>query len=171
MRTARFVTAPDGGRWKVGRRWMNRPVPKLWRGPKWHKARDEAGEDAGWLQTFDVLPNVATDGDDLLVGVAFAVGAVIAVALFVFVLLPLIGIAIEIALLVMLFSSGVLGRVFLRRPWIVEATSLDGDATSAFAVKGWLRSRRAIRELAGAIEATGLPSGLVEAERVASASV
>jgi hypothetical protein len=86
------------------------------------------------------------------------------------VILPLLGIAFELALALALFSSGILGRVFLGRPWTIEAVNLDRvSETGTFAVKGWRRSRRAILDLAGAIQASGLPARLPEAEPAALA--
>jgi hypothetical protein len=53
----------------------------------------------------------------------------------------------------------------LRRPWTIEAVSLDGPGRrSAFAVTGWRHSRRALAALAAAIETTGSPSALPEVE-------
>lgn len=93
-------------------------------------------------------------GDNLPLAIAIAVG----VALLVLVLLPLIGVAIEIVLLILLLSSGIAGRVLLRRPWIVEAVNLTHPQRSvAFAVKGWRQSSQAIDELAAAVRASGQP--------------
>jgi hypothetical protein len=90
--------------------------------------------------------------------IPLAIGIAVGVALLVLVLLPLIGVAIEIVLLILLLSSGVVGRVLLRRPWIVEAVNLTHPQRSAaFAVKGWGRSGQATGELATAIRASGRP--------------
>ena len=98
------------------------------------------------------------------------VGAAIAVllAVVVFGLLPLIGIALEFAVLLALLGSGIVGRVLLRRPWTIEAIDLDRpERSAAFAVKGWRRSRRAIAELSEAIVANGPPHRLREGVPVA----
>lgn len=80
-------------------------------------------------------------------------------------LLPLLGIAFELALLIGFVASGVFGRVVLRRPWTIEAVKLDEPGRrSAFAVTGWRRSRRSIAALAAAIETTGPPAALPEGE-------
>jgi len=93
--------------------------------------------------------------------VLFAVVAGVVVAVLVFVFLPLLGIAFELVLLFLLLTSGIVGRVFLRRPWIIEATNLDNpDRSAAFPVKGWRASGEAIHELASAIPASGLPDNL-----------
>ncbi|MFL5816930.1 MAG: hypothetical protein ACJ76L_04940 [Conexibacter sp.] len=157
----RIATAPDGVRWRVGRRWLNRPMPK----PRWRRkrTRDDDGElPGGWL------PDAVLTGMDGLGGFAFVVGALVAIAVFVFVLLPLIGIAFELALVIGVATAGLFGRVVLRRPWTIEAVSLDDPARRhAFAVVGWRRSRRALAELGTAIATAGPPAALLEAEPIA----
>jgi hypothetical protein len=96
------VTAPNGSEWEVGRRWMNRPAPKLFR----REHRDDGG---AWSDLPDA--DFCDGADDFLAGVLLTVAAVAVVALFVFVILPLLGFALELALLVMLFTSGIVGRV------------------------------------------------------------
>jgi 4-amino-4-deoxy-L-arabinose transferase-like glycosyltransferase len=126
---------------------MSRPLPNLRR--RFRENRDEVIGD-GALE--------AAYGLDFLdhPGVALAVGAG-ALLLFV-VLLPLIGIALELIFLLILLWSGIVGRVVLRRPWIVTAVNLDHpERSSDFAVKGWQRSGKAIEEIATAITAGGQP--------------
>jgi len=77
----------------------------------------------------------------------------------------LLGIAFELVLLAAVLASGLFGRVVLRRPWTIEAVNIDRPGVrSAFAVPGWRRSRRALTALATAIETTGPPSALPEAD-------
>jgi hypothetical protein len=164
----RIVTAPNGERWRVGRRWLNRPVPKLFR-PR-RRARDDAAKAAdgaeGILGALD--PTMGLDVGDSLALVSLAVAAFVLFLLVVFVLLPLIGIALELAILIGFVSSGLFSRLLLRRPWTIEAVSLDApERRSAFAVTGWRRSGRALAALAAAIETTGPPAALPEAEPVA----
>jgi hypothetical protein len=95
--------------------------------------------------------------------IPLAIGAAIVVALLVLILLPLIGVALEIAVLIALLSSGIVGRVLLRRPWIIEAVNLSHPQRSAaFAVRGWRRSSRTIEELTTAIPVSGLPGQISE---------
>jgi hypothetical protein len=142
----------------VRRRWLDRPVPKIRRSLR--RANDDAGLEGG----LELFPAV-----DLADSIPLAVGVAIAVALLLFLLLPLIGIALEIAVLIALLSSGIVGRVLLRRPWIIEAVNLDRPERSAsFAVKGWRRSRRAIDELAKIITVSGLPRQIAEGTQIAS---
>lgn len=155
-----MVTAPDGVRWRVRRRWLQRSPPKPWTRWRRNRKRSDDGEvAAGWL------PDALLTGADSLGGIGLVIGAVVVIAMFVFLLLPLIGIAFELALLIGFVLSGLFGRVVLRRPWTIEAVSPDAPARRrAFAVTGWRRSRRSLAALAAAIETTGLPSALPEAE-------
>lgn len=128
------------------RRWLNRPLPKIRR--SLGKINEEVALESG-LEAFSA---------PLEDSIPLAVGVAIAVALLVFILLPLISVALEVVLLIMLLSSGIIGRVLLRRPWTIEAVNLDHPQRSAaFAVKGWQRSTRAIDELAKTIPISGLP--------------
>jgi hypothetical protein len=139
------LTSPDGDQWQVRRHWLDRPVPKIRR-----SLPDADGTTAleGGIEAFSSV------GDSI----PLAIGVAIVVALFILILLPLIGVAIEIALLIALLSSGIVGRVLLRRPWIIEAVNLAHPQQSgAFAVKGWRQSSRAITELATTIPVSGLP--------------
>lgn len=163
MRSARIVTAPDGTQWRVGRRWVTGPARRLT--PRGHLQRLTDREDSSWLAW--VEPTDAFGGDDLLGGILLVVAAVVVVVLFVFVVIPLAGILLELLLLAFLLGSGIVGRVLLRRPWIIEAVDVaQPERVSAFAVRGWRRSRRALGELAAAIEANGTPAGLAEAQPV-----
>jgi len=155
VQRSRTVISPDGDRWQVRRRWLDRPVPKIRR--SLGKVNDEAALEGG-LETFS-----AGAGDSI----PLAVGMAITAALFVFFLLPLIGVALEIVLLLMLLSSGIVGRVLLRRPWKIEAINLSHPQQSAaFAVKGWRQSSRAIEELTRTLPTSGLPQQVSEAARV-----
>jgi hypothetical protein len=161
MRLSQIVTAPNGQRWRVGRRWMARPLPNPWR--KRRRRRDRDGKDKG--SVLDWLDVPALDGaGDLLLGIGVAIAVAVIVALFAFVLLPLIGVAFELAVVLSLSASGALGSVFLGRPWTIEAVRLGEPAGTpvVFAVKGWQRSRHAIRAVARAIETTGEPPHAAE---------
>jgi hypothetical protein len=161
----RVVIAPDGERWRVGRRWLNRPAPRPW--TRWRRSRKREREnDDNLLDT--LAPEALTGAADGPAGLVAVAAVIVLITLVVFVLLPLIGIAFELTLLIGFVMSGLFGRVVLRRPWTIEAISLDRPgARSAFAVTGWRRSRRSLAVLASAIEATGPPSALPEAEPVA----
>lgn len=146
------MTSPDGARWRVRLRWLDRPLPDLRKRFREHR-EENSGENL--LDGFWFIDTA----DSPWVGIALSV----ALILLVFLLLPLIGIAIELILIVLLLGSGLIGRVVLRRPWTVEAQNLDtAEHSTSYAVKGWQRSRRAATEIATAIEASGPPEHITE---------
>jgi hypothetical protein len=152
MRSGQIVTSPDGDRWRVRRQWTNRPLPDVKR-----RFRDDAED--GWAAQIGLEGLFSGLDESIVLSIALAVMLV----LFVLVLWPLLGIAFELVLLFLLLTSGIVGRVLLRRPWIVEATNLDHPQQSTtFGVKGWRRSSQAIEELARTIPATGIPPRLAE---------
>jgi len=146
------VTAPDGSRWRVRRRWLAHPLPRLRRRRRAEGDREDAFD---WSDPLALVDS----GGDLLPAVGVAIVVAVALALVVLVVLPLLGLALELVVLLGLLGAGLFSRVVLRRPWIVEAVRLDdGGPSATYPVVGWRRSRRAIRELAEAIAATGVPA-------------
>jgi hypothetical protein len=153
-----IVKAPDGGRWRVRRRWLERPLPNV--GKLWRKGKREESAD-GLLDA-----SLALDALD-----AFwpTLALAVFVLLVIFVLLPLLGIALELIALVFVLVSGLFSRVVLRRPWIVIAEELgDPEERVAFAVKGWRDSGEALRELRTAIATAGPPERLAIGEPLAT---
>jgi hypothetical protein len=141
------VTDPEGGRWQVRRRWLERPLPEL---------RKRVRERPVDLDADDALNALwIADGiDSLSVSVAIGVASLVLVLI----LLPLLGIAIELLAVLVLVGAGVFGRVVLRRPWIVEARNLDDERRSVdYAVTGWRASSLAIKELRRTIAVAGPP--------------
>lgn len=144
-----LVRSPDGRNWKVRRRWTERPVSRL--RERWRRSRREV------------------DGEDVFDGLMFidgvegfgAIGAALAIGALVLLLLPLVGVALELVVLLLVIAYGLFARVVLRRPWIVDAVDVeDGEERVAFAVKGWRDSSAALRELRTAIAAAGPPERL-----------
>jgi hypothetical protein len=152
----RQATAPDGTRWRVRRRWLDRPLPDLRKRFNEYR-RENSGDllfDASWGVDF---------GDSVWASLALA----FFVAILVVVLLPLIGLALELILVVLLLGSGLVGRLLLRRPWSIEAQDLGGEQRPAsYAVKGWGRSGRAVEEIATAIETSAPPDRIAEGIRL-----
>jgi hypothetical protein len=146
MARGEIVRSPDGERWRVRRRWLDHPVPQLRRA-----LEDRRGELAveGAAEMLSVDSSFAA-------GIALAVGF----AVVIFVVLPLVGLALELILLIAILGFGLIGRLVFRRPWIVEATNLDQPQRSVeFGVRGWGESGRAVAQLSTAIQATGVPTG------------
>jgi hypothetical protein len=146
MGRGKLVTAPDGGRWLVRRRWLDRPLPAL--GNRFRAGRKKDLEEG----VVDGLWNVEIG--EGWAGIAVAA----ALLLIVFVLLPLLGVALELIALIFVLCSGVAGRVVLGRPWTVEALERgDQQRSVSFPVKGWRRAGQAATDLAQVITATGRP--------------
>lgn len=136
------VTDPDGVEWEVSRQWL--------RVPRWRVGRPHLEDVVG----------APIDSDFDLAGIA----AWIALTLVLFVLL-LVGLPLLVFLLAVLVAIvGLVSRVVFRRPWLVRARSDRGELE--WRVRGALGSRRAIHEVARALERgdrSVLPKG---AERV-----
>jgi hypothetical protein len=155
MGRGKVVIAPDGGRWRVRRRWLDRPMPNL---RKRFRRDGRAGD--GVIEGLAFAPDL-TDG-------WFSLGLAVVVLLIVFILLPLLGVALELIALLFFLWSGIVARVVFGRPWTVEARPLGdgdgGDRVVEFPVKGWRRAGEAADRLAGEIEVTGRPEQFVSPE-------
>lgn len=148
-----IVTAPDGAQWRVRRRWLDQSLPDLRRHFKVNREEVHTGNALDGLSGLD-LSGALDAGSP-----AFAIVAVIAMLLVIFVLLPLLGVALELIALLFLLGSGLIGRVLLGRPWIVEAVKVsDPEERAAYAIKGWRRSTEVLRELRTTIATAGPPS-------------
>src|SRR5689334_9207133 len=98
----RKVTAPDGTKWTLGRRWMPR---------RRRLGRVDVPDGGG----ADWMPDI---GDDLgiLGAIVLAIFLVIAAVFVVLVLFNVIAIAVELLILIVLFVAGIVSRVVFRRP-------------------------------------------------------
>jgi hypothetical protein len=141
-----IVESPDGSHWQVRRRLLERPLPDL--RERFRGSREGRAEDAlDLIWGLDLI-------DSSLTPLAIAVGLILVVL----VLLPLLGIALELIVVLILLGSGVLARVVLRRPWVIEARNLDDrDRSVSYGVSGWRASGEAIEALRTAIAAAGPP--------------
>src|SRR6476620_8802702 len=120
------VEAPDGRTWHVTRQlhWPH------WRG--W-------GDDSPWVD----LPVLEFGGDDSLIGgILLGVVVVLVVGAVIVVLLPVILLLVEVIL-------AVVATTVALRPWVVRATTVGPPADErTWGVRGFLRSRRALAEVA-----------------------
>ena len=131
---ARTVVTPDQGEWRVGRDW----VPLRLRLPR-RGARDRD------------FPSDAFDFDFLDDGGLLAGLAVLATVVLLFLVVwPVIAIAIEFVVLILVVLATLAGRVVLRRPWTVFAVARTGR-TITWEVVGWRASGELIDEVAGAL--------------------
>jgi hypothetical protein len=153
MGLGKSVTAPDGNVWLVRRRWLDRSLPNLKR--RFKEGRDKDLED----EVLDNLPFF--DWLDGWPGVVLSVAFI----LIVFVLLPLLGVTLELIALIFFLGSGLVGRFVFGRPWTVGARLRGGDErVVAFQVKGRRRAGRAATDLATQVRATGQPEHFVAPE-------
>jgi hypothetical protein len=125
----------------VGREWLPRRV-------RLRRRRDEREPpdfpDPGWL----------LDSAELSAGGGLAALVVVIAAVTVlYVVWPVVAVAIELVLLVVLFLAGLAGRIALRRPWRVVARSKDPPREIARQVVGWRASRETIDAMAAALAA------------------
>lgn len=164
MLRSSIVTTPNGDRWRVGRRWLDRSLPNLRH--RFRANREKVVDEGSWFDGLMIPDFDLLDFDDSpAAAIAIALGAL----LLFLVLLPLIGIALELIVLLVLLWSGIVGRVLFGRPWIVVAANLDDPQRSvAFAVKGWRRSSQAIEELSRALAIDGPPERLISGEPIGS---
>lgn len=145
------MKAPDGRTWMVRRRWVEGPRPNLFKRWRNHWKKNELD---GW----DVIDGLFLAD---FVGGFGAIGGAVAVGILTLVLLPLVGIALELVVLLLVVGYGLFARVILRRPWVVEAGDVeDAEERVAFAVEGWRDSSTALRELRTALAASGPPERL-----------
>ena len=153
-----IVRAPDGARWRVRRRWLERPLPNLKR--RFKANREEV------VESVEGLPLGGFGGID---SPAVLIAGAAAAALLVLVLLPLLGIALELIGVLLVLLAGLFGRLLLGRPWIVEAVKVgDPEERVAFAVKGWRDSNAALRELRTTLSASGPPERLTHGKPLAT---
>ena len=114
-----------------------------------------AWADGAWDETKWELPNWISFPD--LGGVDSLEGAIVAgVALIVIVLIviPIFLFGVELVVVGAAIAAGLVGRLFLGRPWVVAAMQLDGPhAVLAWEVSGWRRSRGVVVAVAQALAA------------------
>ena len=114
------------------------------------------------LRREDIMDHVPGTGNDwnLLddLGAAVIGLALVAVVFVLFlVLFPVVALAIEILLLIVLFIAGLFARIVLRRPWHVLART--GDAAYRWPVKGWRASGERVDQIADALASGSMPLG------------
>jgi hypothetical protein len=127
------LTAPDGREWVVSR-------SVEW--PRWRRLGDGDLLDVPYL---DLGP-----GDDFLSGLLAAIALVLLVAVLIVIFLPLILFVLEA-----LFVAA--GAVFAFRPWLVKAVCPLAHIDRRWLVRGPLRARRAVREVADELR-RGVPA-------------
>ena len=91
-------------------------------------------------------------GGDDIVGLVIGLLVLVAIVFLLFtVVIPLVALAVEIILLVIMLLWGIGTRVVLRRPWTVRARQEDGARELVYKAKGFSRAGRVRDEVAEAI--------------------
>ena len=168
MRTSATATAPDGTLWHINIRWMPRWRALARRFGGWRDGRDggrRLGDAADWTPDFSSWPDVDCGtargsggwfdvdfGDDLLGALAAIVMLVVAGVLFWWVLLPVLLLVLDVAIVILLFVAGTLGRVLLHRPWVLDATDQSGHRFTRQVV-GWRHAQSEVTDMAAQIRA------------------
>jgi hypothetical protein len=146
----RTVTSADGTVWQVGFRWL--PRSPRWPGVgfrQWRK-RKEKSRDSNLGDWFDLgMPDSLT----ALIVIVLCVAAVVLAWLFVF---PALFFVFDILLLLVIAGLGILARVVLRRPWIIEAKSSEGRYD--WGVVGWRAAKRGVDQVALWLRNGGSPA-------------
>jgi len=92
--------------------------------------------------------------------------AIMVITLIVFVVVPLLLFGIELIILGLVVAAGIIGRVLLRRPWLIRARSIGPPRQEmAWKVSGWRHSADAIDEIASAFT-SGIEPDPKHAQRV-----
>lgn len=147
---ATVVETPDGGRWRVGRRW----VPWRFRLRKPRSPLDDLG---GADLPLELAGTVG--------GPFVIVGVVAAILLFALAAVPVLLAVVELTILAVLVAGGVVVRILLRRPWIVDVQRLDAYDGGSWEVVGWRRSGELATALATQLESGQPLTGLPDATR------
>ena len=99
----------------------------------------------------DGLWHFPSDADDLFFGIGIAIAVILFAVVAWFFLLPLLLVVFDVALIVVFVLLGLLSRVLLGRPWVVEAVCADGTDFT-WEVTGVRKSMRVIAAVTRALE-------------------
>jgi hypothetical protein len=147
------IKDPNGLRWIVRRRWL--PWSIRWRGPD--RKRKEAGEDSGWLHVFDFADPLLWF-DEAPGGFILILALVLAAVVGILFVLPFFVLIVEILLVALVATLGIVFRIVFRRPWLVETFAEEGAYQKHFIwkVTGVQRSGVVVDQVAEQIRA-GIP--------------
>jgi len=133
---ATTILSPDGRQWQVRRRLVPRLGAETVLGRLRRRIRGTLDKTRSAGNALDVADGCLSFDLD---AVAVVIIVVVAVLLAVFVVIPLLVAIVDLVILVVVAVLGVLARIVLRRPWVVEAASADGERHH-WRVVGWRRS-------------------------------
>ncbi len=147
---ATTITGPDGRQWTVRRRLAPRLGAETVLG---RVRRRVAGVMNRTTDGLDVADGCLSFDLDAIVVVILVLAALLLV---VFVVIPLLVVIVDLAILLLLAFLGIVARVVLRRPWVLEAASNDGRRHQ-WRVVGWRRSGEQCRHIAQMLSAGIVP--------------
>ena len=157
------VTDPSGRDWVVRRRWL--PWSVRWRGPlRPRKKQKKESTDPGWLDFLD-FGEPFLDFDEGFGGFVAVVVVIFLVVVGVLLVFPLFIFIVELLLVMLVVAAALVARVLFRRPWLVDALTVEGKPRRAPDLEG--------RRLAGQRGRRGSdrradPGRLADAERSGS---
>lgn len=150
----RRVRDPRGREWRIGIRWL--PRRPRWLGWGFRRRRRRSAPDSAgnrfWLTE---LPDVG----DGLTALAVVIVVVAALAIAWFLVLPIVLLVVDVLVVAFLAAGAVCLRVLFRRPWTIEATTVDTDLR--WGVVGYRAARRAVAESADMVQRGLVPGPTV----------
>ncbi|GAB1645382.1 hypothetical protein [Krasilnikovia sp. MM14-A1259] len=153
------VTAPEGTPWNVRVVWAPRWRALARRFGGWRAKRTGRAGDVvdGALQVGGDIPTSGGGGgggldlgDEIAAVVFILIAFVVGVALFWWVLLPLLLVMLDVVAVLILLTVSIVARVLFRRPWTVEASAPGHDRLTDHVV-GWRAALRRRDEIADSL--------------------
>jgi hypothetical protein len=153
------VTALEGIAWNVRVVWVPRWRALARRFGGWRAKRTGRSDEVvdGVLQVGSDIPTSGRGGDggsglgDDIAGIVIVLVAfVLGVALFWWVLLPVLLVMLDVVAVLVLLAVSIIARVLFRRPWTVEATAPGHDRLTTHVV-GWRAALRRRDEIADSL--------------------
>lgn len=150
---ATTILSPDGRQWRVRRRLVPRLGAETVLGRLRRRIRGTIDKTRSAGDALDVADGCLSIDLD---AIAVVVIVIVAVLLAVFVVIPLLVAIVDLLILVVLGLLGILARIVLRRPWVVEASAADGER-HVWRVVGWRRSGERLDHIAQMLSAGIVP--------------
>ena len=152
------VTAPDGRRWTVRRRWLprydGRGLRERLRDHRARRQRQRQHGEGHWWDWFDPFWLVPDESITALVIGVLIMGLI---TFTIFVGLPILLALVDAVVVLFAAVGGLAARVLLRRPWTVEATA-SSEERHVRQVVGWRAAGRAARSWAEELRLGHRPS-------------
>jgi hypothetical protein len=148
FRAKETVVAPDGRAWDVRRTLVPRPIPRFKREKSSPLGERSASSGGGWSDGLAGVELIEAPSAILV-----AIVMVVAWILLWVLVVPVLVFAFDVLLFLAVLAGGIAFKVLFRRPWKVEAHSIDPpDESHAWGVVGLRASGKAVETVAKAIE-------------------